>query len=212
VLLQGRDHQRRIVASQRISTSELAKKLSSWNLKEKRYLVQQGIPIKLPNGRVHDYRMLVQKDGEGVWRVTGCAGRIGAQNSVTSNLHGGGHAATMDTLLRRWIQNESKIDSVKRDAEQFGVQVAQYLEQSYGRLCELALDLAIDKQGRVWLLEVNPKPSREVFIETGDTKTYQRAITRPLEYAMYLYETEKKKKAEVKTSSFEEDWRRYDQE
>jgi glutathione synthase/RimK-type ligase-like ATP-grasp enzyme len=212
VLLQGRDHQRRIVASQRISTSELAKKLSSWNLKEKRYLVQQGIPIKLPNGRVHDYRMLVQKDGEGVWRVTGCAGRIGAQNSVTSNLHGGGHAATMDTLLRRWIQNESKIDSVKREAEQFGVQVAQYLEQSYGRLCELALDLAIDKQGRVWLLEVNPKPSREVFIETGDTKTYQRAITRPLEYAMYLYETEKKKKAEVKTSSFEEDWRRYDQE
>jgi len=207
VLLQGRDQQRRIVASQRISTSELADKLSSWRLKENRYLVQQGIPIKLPNGRVHDYRMLVQKDGEGNWRVTGCAGRIGAQNSVTSNLHGGGHAATMDTLLKRWIKNESKIDSVKQDAEHFGVQVAQHLEQSYGRLCELALDLAIDKQGRVWLLEVNPKPAREVFMEAGDTKTYHRAITRPLEYALHLFETEKKKKAEVKTSGLEDELR-----
>ncbi|PWV90569.1 glutathione synthase/RimK-type ligase-like ATP-grasp enzyme [Paenibacillus cellulosilyticus] len=210
VLLQGRDQQRRIVEPQRIAISELSSKLSSWSLKEKRYLVQQGIPIKLPNGRVHDYRMLVQKDGEGVWRVTGCAGRIGAQNSVTSNLHGGGHAATMDTLLKRWIKNESKIDSVKNDAEQFGVQVAQYLEQSFGRLCELALDLAIDKQGRVWLLEVNPKPAREVFIEAGDNKTYQRAITRPLEYALHLYETEKKKKTEVKTSSLEDELRWYD--
>ncbi|GMK38481.1 endospore coat-associated protein YheC [Paenibacillus sp. CCS19] len=210
VLLQGRDQQRRIVAPQRIAAAELADKLSSWHLKEKRYLIQQGIPIKLPNGRVHDYRMLVQKDGEGAWRVTGCAGRIGAQNSVTSNLHGGGHAATMDTLLKRWIKNESKIETVKRDAESFGVQVAQHLEQSYGRLCELALDLAIDKQGRVWLLEVNPKPAREVFVEAGDTKTYQRAITRPLEYALHLYEAEKKKKAEVKTSSLEDELRWYD--
>ncbi|WP_336604253.1 YheC/YheD family endospore coat-associated protein [Paenibacillus sp. MMS18-CY102] len=194
LLLQGRDQQRRIVPPQRITTAELAGRLSSWNLKGGRYLVQQGIALKLPNGRVHDYRMLVQKDREGKWRLTGCAGRIGAPRSVTSNLHGGGQAATMNQLLKVWIKNEAKIEKVKQDAERFGVQVAEYLEQSYGRLCELALDLAIDKEGRVWLLEVNPKPAREVFNQAGDKETYQRAIIRPLEYALYLHDQKRKKK------------------
>lgn len=195
LLLQGRDQQRRIVPPQRITTAELAGRLSSWNLKGGRYLVQQGIALKLPSGRVHDYRMLVQKDREGKWRLTGCAGRIGAPRSVTSNLHGGGQAATMNQLLKMWIKNETMIEKAKQEAEQVGIQVAEYLEQTYGRLCELALDLAIDKDGRVWLLEVNPKPAREVFNQAGDKETYQRAIVRPLEYALYLYDQKRRKKS-----------------
>ncbi|MBW7460400.1 YheC/YheD family protein, partial [Paenibacillus sepulcri] len=91
-LIQGRDQSRRIITPQRVPLSGLHGKLAGWNLKGNRYLVQQGIQLKLPNGRVHDYRMLVQKNSSGNWEVTGCAGRIGASRSITSNLHGGGHA------------------------------------------------------------------------------------------------------------------------
>ena len=149
--------------------------------------------IKLQSGRVHDYRMLVQKNSRGEWEPTGCAGRVGAPGSITSNLHGGGKAMVMEELLDSWIGSEKGF-LVRREAEKFSVEVAAYLEGQFGRLCELALDLAIDRKGGIWLLEVNPKPAREVFRQSGDLKTYDRAIIKPLEYAMYLYSRINEKK------------------
>jgi glutathione synthase/RimK-type ligase-like ATP-grasp enzyme len=193
-LIQGRDQSRRIINPQRVPLSRLHEKLAAWNLKGNRYLVQQGIQLKLPNGRVHDYRMLVQKNGNGDWEATGCAGRIGAAGSITSNLHGGGKAVMMQSLLNQWITGEETVQTVKAKAEELSLQIAAFLEQSYGRLCELALDLAIDRKGHIWLLEVNPKPAREVFVQAGERDTYIRAITRPLEYALWLHEQKKHRK------------------
>lgn len=193
--IQGRDQARKIIKPQKISAAALSQYLAGWDLKGIRYLVQQGIRLKLPSGRVHDYRMLVQKDGNGEWKVTGCAGRVGAVGSVTSNLHGGGHAKSMSSLLKEWIGSDEKVAAVTAEAEQFGVNAAQYLELSYGRLCELAFDLAIDRKGRIWMLEVNPKPAREVFAQAGEKETYRNAIIRPLEYALWLHNQKKKRKS-----------------
>ncbi|WP_042165023.1 YheC/YheD family protein [Paenibacillus gorillae] len=195
LLIQGRDLSRRIINPKRVSAASLSGYLSDWDLKGNRYLAQQGLQLKLPTGRVHDYRMLVQKNGEGQWQVTGCAGRVGAAGSVTSNLHGGGHAVPMEVLLKQWLTSEERVTEVIAEAEQFGVGVAQYLELCYGRLCELALDLAIDQKGRIWMLEVNPKPAREVFVQAGDKETYRKAIVRPLEYALWLHGQKKQRKS-----------------
>ncbi|MBD2872919.1 YheC/YheD family endospore coat-associated protein [Paenibacillus arenilitoris] len=192
--IQGRDSSRKIIAPRQIALSSLGSFLAPWNLKGNRYIAQQGIRIKLGNGRVHDYRMLVQKNGCGEWEVTGCAGRIGAAGSITSNLHGGGHAASMSQLLKDWIKDEALIKQVKEKAEMFGIEVAAFLEQSFGRLCELALDLAIDRKGGVWLLEVNPKPAREVFSQAGEKDVYRKAIVRPLEYALWLQNQKRRRK------------------
>lgn len=196
--IQGRDQSRRIIRPQQISPAGLSSYLAPWHLKSNRYIAQQGIQIKLVSGRVHDYRMLIQKNGEGAWEVTGCAGRIGAEGSITSNLHGGGRAATMNALLKEWLRDESKVDEVREEAEKLGVGIAAFLEQSYGRLCELALDLAIDRKGGIWLLEVNPKPAREVFAQAGEKDTYRKAILRPLEYALWLHTQKKRKKEKDK--------------
>ncbi|WP_274652298.1 YheC/YheD family protein [Paenibacillus humicola] len=203
-LIQGRDLSRRIISPQLVKLSSLHSRLSGWNLKNRRYLVQQGIQLKLPNGRVHDYRMLVQKNGRGAWEVTGCAGRVGAARSITSNLHGGGHARTMQSLLSQWLGDEEKTKAVKQHAEELGVEIADFLEQSYGRLCELALDLAIDRNGHIWLLEVNPKPAREVFAQAGERTTYRRAITRPLEYALWLYGQKKNNRDKAQVADAQE--------
>ncbi|MFD0716459.1 YheC/YheD family protein [Paenibacillus sp. GCM10027626] len=200
VLIQGRDQSRRIISPQRVPLSSLSSRLAKWDLKSKRYMVQQGIQLKLPNGRVHDYRMLVQKNGQGLWEVTGCAARIGAPRSITSNLHGGGEATSMSSLLEQWLENSDTAGEVKQTADNFGVETAAFLEKSYGRLCELALDIAIDRKGHIWLLEVNPKPAREVFKQAGEKETYRQAITRPLEYAMWLY-AQKKQRKEAKEAA-----------
>ncbi|SFE51290.1 Glutathione synthase/RimK-type ligase, ATP-grasp superfamily [Paenibacillus algorifonticola] len=195
LLIQGRDQARRIISPQKINSASLSGYLSAWDLKGTRYIAQQGIHLKLPSGRVHDYRMLVQKNGEGVWSVTGCAGRVGPAGSVTSNLHGGGHAVPMTELLQQWVSDASLVKEIEVDAEQFSINVAKHLEQVYGRLCELALDLAIDRKGQIWLLEVNPKPAREVFAQAGEKEAYHQAIIKPLEYALWLYRQKRNGKA-----------------
>ncbi|WP_276352900.1 YheC/YheD family protein [Cohnella caldifontis] len=187
LLIQGRDHSRNIISPRRIRRESLPAVLQSWHRRGSRYIVQQGLQIKLPDGRVHDYRMLVQKTGSGEWEVTGCAGRVGPRHSVTSNLHGGGTAAPMETLLRQWASDEEEIAEIRNEAERFGLEVAKRLESTYGTLCELALDLAIDRDGRIWLLEVNHKPAREVFNQAGEREVYRRAVTRPIEYALWKY-------------------------
>lgn len=100
----------------------------------------------------------------------------------------------MEELLTQWIGDKGRIQDIRKEAEALSLEVAEFLEKRYDALCELALDLAIDQKGRIWLLEVNPKPAREVFHRIGDKETYRNSIVRPLEYASWLYQ----KKADMK--------------
>jgi hypothetical protein len=188
--IQGRDPYRKIINPQTLSGKELAVKLNSW-VPQGKYIMQQGIDLTLPNGRVHDFRLLIQKNGDGEWNVTGCAGRVGPRRSVTSNLHGGGMAVPVDRLLSRRFSSSQQVEEIKRSMERLSHMTVQYLERTYGKLCELGLDIAVDPKGHVWLLEINPKPSREVFRQIGEKETYTQAISRPLQYAMWVFKQRK---------------------
>jgi glutathione synthase/RimK-type ligase-like ATP-grasp enzyme len=186
-LIQGRDRNRKIITPRKMRAEQIPASFSSWELKD-RYLIQQGIALSLPDGRVHDYRLLIQKNGKGKWEVTGCAGRIGALGSITSNLHGGGVAMPMNKLLDSRFSASEKIAGIRNAMEQLSHEVVIVLEKHYGQLCEMALDIAVSPTGQVYLLEVNPKPAREVFRRIGETATYEKAIRRPLEYALWLHQ------------------------
>jgi glutathione synthase/RimK-type ligase-like ATP-grasp enzyme len=189
--LAGRNRGRVIITPRKLNLLAIGRWLQSNGLSE-RCIMQQGIESTLPTGRVHDYRLLMQKNSDGAWAMTGCAGRVGAQRSVTSNLHGGGKAVAMKTLLRSTFQHESKVNSIAQEMETLGRKVVSRLESQYKDMCELALDIAVDRQGKVWLLETNPKPAREVFRRIGELETYRQTIIRPLEYARWLFTNAKK--------------------
>jgi glutathione synthase/RimK-type ligase-like ATP-grasp enzyme len=191
-MIQGRDQQRRIIKPVKLGKAGLVARVRRLKV-NRQYLIQQGIDLKLNTGRVHDYRLLIQKNGRGEWEVTGCAGRVGARNSITSNLHGGGHAVSMERLLRQYLSSEEKIQLARRTAYELAHNAAKNVESHYGELCELALDIAVDRDGHLWLLEINPKPGREVFGQIDEEETYRKAIVRPLEYAIWL---SRQKKAE----------------
>lgn len=185
--VQGRDRSRKIITPRKITNHNLRGFIQNWTSSYDSYLIQQGIPIQLSNGRVHDYRLLVQKDGYGNWKVTGCAGRIGASRSVTSNLHGGGTAVSMEALLTRFVDHNVDVVDIQKEVNTLGIKIAKHLENSSSVLCELAVDIAIDRNGNIWIIEINPKPAREVFKEIGELEIYRTSIRRPLEYAKYHY-------------------------
>ncbi|GIP17023.1 hypothetical protein J40TS1_26650 [Paenibacillus montaniterrae] len=187
VKIEGRDLERRIITPRTLSVSGLRAFIAKWSDQTASYLVQQGIPLTLDNGRVHDYRILVQKDGSGQWRVTGGAGRVGAERSITANLHGGGSAVAMTQLIQSFVAPTVNLAQIQDEVNALSIRVASFLEDSGYVLCEIAIDIAIDRNGKIWIIELNPKPAREVFKEIGEPERYMEAIRRPLEYAKYMY-------------------------
>ncbi|HJV44941.1 MAG TPA: YheC/YheD family protein [Bacillota bacterium] len=183
-LLRGRDATRKYIKKEFTTTAPLQAFLHSW-VKETKYIVQQGLNLNWIEGSVTDFRLLVQKGSDGNWGITGLIGKLGPKRSATSNLHGGGKAIDPLQFLQQFLPTE-KCNELFAECRKIGLVIAHYLENRFGRLVELGIDLGIDRKGRIWIIEVNPKPGRELFREIGDLSTYRKAVRSPIEYALYL--------------------------
>ncbi|MEJ8543968.1 YheC/YheD family protein [Brevibacillus borstelensis] len=188
-LASGRD--RRLKKRQASFASREA--LENWILKwvrEQRirdgnFLVQQGLDLSLVPGRVADVRLLIQKNSAGKWDVTGCGVRLGQTGSSISNLHGGGRAIPFAAFVGKRFGSE-RTQLIERECHRMAHAVASVLEEKFGQMMEFGLDVGVDVAGRVWLIEVNPKPGREIFRQMGDARTYEEAIARPVAFALHL--------------------------
>lgn len=162
---------------------------SRWSENEKirdgMFMVQQGLDLELLPGKVVDMRLLIQKNGEGKWEVTGEGMRIGGTNSPTSNLHGGGKAATAESILYRRFGPKKGNDIIQK-SRSMAHTIVSVVEKHFGRMMEIGLDIGVDVNGDIWLIEVNPKPGRDIFKKIGSKQLYKTSVQRPIQYAMYL--------------------------
>jgi glutathione synthase/RimK-type ligase-like ATP-grasp enzyme len=150
------------------------------------HLMQQWIDIRNTQGQVYDIRALVQKDGKGSWQLAGLAVREGQRNKITSNLKTGGQAYEASAYLKSQF-GEERGSFLTESARALAAHIPLHLEASYGiRLSELGIDLAVDRDGRLWLLEVNIKPGRQVIQRVYGPKAYQQCFKTPFLYARYL--------------------------
>jgi len=155
----------------------------------RRYLMQPFLQLTSRSGQPFDVRVLMQKNGHGLWQRTGMAVRLGNRGSLTSNLHGGGTAVSLLPFLEQEYGNAAK-DIQEQLAEEAAL-LPPLLENACGRLGELGLDFGIDGGGRITLLEANSKPGRTVFRLTGDKRAERLAAENPLRYARHLLLTNK---------------------
>ncbi|MFM1654355.1 YheC/YheD family protein [Brevibacillus sp. B_LB10_24] len=159
-------------------------------IREGNFMIQQGLDLSLVPGRATDIRLLIQKNELGEWDITGLGIRIGGKNSSTSNLHGGGKAVPFESLMaERFGPEQTK--SILLECHELARQVVHTIERHFGPMMEFGLDIGVDVNGRVWLIEVNPKPGREIFKRIGRMDLYRRSIQRPLQYALHLLQASK---------------------
>ena len=146
-------------------------------------MVQQTIDTITWCGSKSDVRSLVQRDGSGVWRVTGIAARVAPSQGEVCNLHRGGTAIALVTLL-----NEAGLpfSRVYTELHRASIAVSQALTLRYPLLGELGLDFIVSKSGRIWLIEANPRPGRSIFRSLRLDDVACKSVERPLEYAAYL--------------------------
>ncbi len=171
------------------SQSSLVQWLNSWVKNERirngNFMIQQGVNLSFIADRVADTRLLIQKDENGKWSVTGLGVRLGGANSSTSNLHGGGRAIPFQRFFTEHFGPE-KTQEILKECHALAFEVVKTIENRFGRMMEFGLDIGVDTSGRVWLIEVNPKPGRDIFREMGQTSLYKKSIQRPIQYAMHL--------------------------
>jgi len=163
-------------------------------LKIGKYIAQKWVDIRDKQGLVYDIRVLMQKNHTGRWQLTGMGVRQGESQGITSNLTGGGHAFPVQPFLRQQFQEQAAID-LSTKIEKIGWYIPTFLERTYKRrLVELGLDLAIDRDQRIWIIEVNIKPGKTLMRKISDFEADRQVLRAPVQYAWYLLDRIKNKR------------------
>jgi glutathione synthase/RimK-type ligase-like ATP-grasp enzyme len=166
------------------STLPLAYSSIAGTLRKGKFQIQQGIRLIKAGGRPIDFRALVQRDRSGEWTVTSIVGRIAGGNHFVSNLARGGTLTTAkDALAKSGLRSKkSALEGLRKAA----IDIAQGIEaQVKGHYAELGIDLAVDSNGRVWLLEVNTKPSKNDNTQLVEGKI-RPSVKMTVQYAHHL--------------------------
>jgi hypothetical protein len=158
----------------------------SGKMKTVRYLVQQGLTLIDSGGRPIDFRALVQKNASGKWTVTSIVGRTAGNQHYVSNLARGGTLGTVrESVAKSNLPGSHRGDASSRlskAALDIARSVDTYIPAHFG---ELGIDLAMDTGGRIWLLEVNSKPSKNDNTPLNEGKI-RPSVRIMIQYARYL--------------------------
>ncbi|MDD2373690.1 MAG: YheC/YheD family protein, partial [Syntrophomonadaceae bacterium] len=150
------------------------------------YLVQKEINLLRYEGGIADIRVMVQKEHNGRWEVTGMACRVGKPGAITSNISGGGSGMRVETVLRKSFHGRKQVNQIIETIIFVAINAALSVEEYLGNCGEAGVDIGVDKYGKVWFIEANLRPARRVFTLIGETQTRQKSIETPLLYARYL--------------------------
>ena len=168
------------------SENQLAKFIDS-HIKQDTYLVQKFITCKTKLGNVYDFRLHVQKGGNGNWLITSIYPRIGKIGSIASNLGNGGYTCIPDIFLKQEFGDNYY--NVQKYLEQFALSFSNHFESLYQDILfdELGIDVGLDKKGRLWIFEVNWRPGPPVIMNVE-----LDVVRNTLQYARYLADKNKK--------------------
>jgi hypothetical protein len=155
-------------------------------LKQQSYQIQQGLKLIEIKGCPVDFRVLVQRNGVGEWSLTSSVARTAGQHNFVSNLaRGGSLSRVQDVVGQSQLTSFNKTD-LNNKLCSAALKIAKGIElQIPGHFAELGIDLAVDTNGKVWLIEVNSKPSKEDNTPLRESKI-RPSVTKVVLYSQFL--------------------------
>ncbi|MFD2671357.1 YheC/YheD family protein [Marinicrinis sediminis] len=149
-----------------------------------RYLIQQKLELLQIDGRCVDFRIMIQKNRYGSWEATGSLARIAYKAYFVTNMTK--QVTDIPTILERAGFSSDQITCYMRNIHRLCLHHAASIDLSGLHFGELGFDVALDTSGRIWVLEVNGKPSKKCFLQLNDHAIIKRLYTQPIAYATYL--------------------------
>lgn len=144
------------------------------------HLIQRGLDLLSLDGRKLDFRVVLARDGNGEWQVVGVIPKLAGQGGVVTNLVAGGERLGLPSCQAALAR--AGVTLPLASLQETARQVAAAVSRRWRHCGWLGLDMGIDTQGKVWLIEVNPKPARLLL-----DRDMQRQAARYLAaYAVHL--------------------------
>lgn len=148
------------------------------------YLIQRGLNLATFGGRQLDFRVLAQKNHSGAWAITSMVARIANNHHIVSNLASGGTIRRASEVINELnLAEKPTIRQLKLTA----LAITQTFERvTKGHFAELGIDLALDKNGKIWLIEINSKPSKTDDSVMNPTLSTRPSVIRLMNYIHFL--------------------------
>ncbi|MGC5324390.1 YheC/YheD family protein [Brevibacillus sp. SYSU BS000544] len=162
------------------SYSSLYQKVRN-TIKKKPYMVQKGIRLMKYQNCSFDVRVMIQKNNQKHWEYSGMLCRVANPKGIVTNLVRGGRVMPVDRLLQLYLSTK-KSDELKAKMKKIGLKTAYHFQKRYPGIKELGLDIAIDREGKPWILEVNTMPDLYLFSRLSDKKMFRRIIKNAKDY------------------------------
>ncbi|MDQ0198096.1 YheC/YheD family endospore coat-associated protein [Neobacillus ginsengisoli] len=147
------------------------------------YIIQQGIPLVTAESCAMDFRVLCHKNQFNFWEVTSIVARISAEQEFVSNIARGGRILKPLNALSTCM-NKRKALEVIANMKELSIETASIISKhSPGITGELGIDIGVGKDGKLWLIEVNSKPSKNFEDGLGKIRPSAKSI---IEYCTAL--------------------------
>ncbi|WP_088832797.1 YheC/YheD family endospore coat-associated protein [Paenibacillus tyrfis] len=155
---------------------------------DREVIVQKAIDlVTISSNRLVDFRAELQRDKQGNIDIVGICVRIGRKNApITTH----SEAFRYDDYLKKLFPGYSnqKINVLKNKIKAFLIDVYTGVEKKYGKFGEIGIDFAVDKKGKLWLIECNAQSAKVSIVKAYGTKA-RKAFLNPLEYAKKIANT-----------------------
>ncbi|MFZ7102548.1 MAG: YheC/YheD family protein [Peptococcaceae bacterium] len=143
-------------------------------------ILQQGILLAHIDDSPFDMRILVQKNINNNWIISALNFRIAKPGAIVTNFAAG--ARDVFTVPgERLLHPKLSWEIITT----FTLQTVQALENFFGNLGEIGLDVALDREGKLWLFEANSRPSSMAYRD-AQPEACRQIFGLPLDYACYL--------------------------
>lgn len=144
----------------------------------KAHIVQRGLWLAKVGGRPFDIRVMVQRESPtGGWRYSGMVAKVAGKSSVVTNVAlSGGYTLTVEEALKRSLGlGDTAIQKRIGELKSVALAASRHFD-SYQRYRELGFDMAVDRNGRIWMIEENTLPSHALFKHSKSTMAAWRRI------------------------------------
>ncbi|OPA80860.1 endospore coat-associated protein [Paenibacillus selenitireducens] len=147
----------------------------------KDYIIQQAIDLSRSKGQPFDLRILVQRNRDNVWELTGMGARVAGKRSITTHVPRGGSIKPVGKLLKTAFGVDKALE-IKQNATKLALVIAQQIEKSSGHtLGEMSMDVGVDTNGGLWFFEANSKP-----MKFDEPKIRKKSLRTWIQYCMFL--------------------------
>jgi hypothetical protein len=120
------------------------------------YLIQRGIHLATIGGRPIDYRVKYVKEN-GAWIYREMVGRLAKRGLFVTNICRGGTLMTASQGIRLSLSSRI-VGKKKQEMRQLTKTSTSLLESRFPGIGQLGYDYGIDRNGHIWILEVNTRP------------------------------------------------------